>query len=379
MTLPAASSPRMKAAGTPMYMAPEVWRGEPATRRSDLYSLGILLYELLAGTAPHRGIPLAELGNAVQTRDIPRLGSVVPSIEPTLAAIVDRLVEREPSARFASADALLVALEEVAALPTRAALPDGNPYRGLAAFGSAHGALFFGRQSEIHELVDRVRIEPFVVVGGDSGTGKSSLCRAGALPFLAEHDGWSCVDVIPGPPPRALARGRAGRAGSASTRSSSSRSCARPPRRSPARSARSTRGRAGAPAAPVRGSARGAAHAVGAGGGAGGGRRARRRSRCARRRCACWRAAGPTSSRAWPTLPGLGDEMARGLYFLAPLTGERIREVIVRPAAAKGVAFESEELIDALVEQTEHAPGGLPLLAVHARRAVGHARRRGAS
>ena len=61
-------------------------------------------------------------------------------------------------------------------------------------------------------------------------------------------------------------------------------------------------------------------------------------------------------------LPGLGDEMARGLYFLRPLTGERIREAIVRPAAAKGVAFESEALVDTLVEQTEQAPGGLPLL-----------------
>jgi formylglycine-generating enzyme required for sulfatase activity len=61
-------------------------------------------------------------------------------------------------------------------------------------------------------------------------------------------------------------------------------------------------------------------------------------------------------------LPGLGDEMARGLYFLRPLTGDRIREVIVRPAAAKGVAFESEALVDTLVEQTELAPGGLPLL-----------------
>jgi eukaryotic-like serine/threonine-protein kinase len=61
-------------------------------------------------------------------------------------------------------------------------------------------------------------------------------------------------------------------------------------------------------------------------------------------------------------LPGLGDEMAPGLYFLRPLTGDRIREVIVRPAAAKGVVFESEALVDTLVEQTELAPGGLPLL-----------------
>ena len=100
-------------------MAPEIWRGDPATRRSDLYSLGILLYELLTGMAPHRGIPMAELASAVQERDIPRLGDVAPGVEPALAAIVDRLVERDAGARFATADALLVALEESAAPPPR--------------------------------------------------------------------------------------------------------------------------------------------------------------------------------------------------------------------------------------------------------------------
>src|SRR5262249_35178993 len=130
-------------------------------------------------------------------RNIPRLVDVAPGIEPALAAIVDRLVERDPRARFASADALLVALEDIAVPPATAGAPDGNPYRGLAAFESAHAAVFFGRRIEVPELVDRVQLEPFVVVGGDSGTGKSSLCRAGVLPWLAEHGGWSCVEVVP--------------------------------------------------------------------------------------------------------------------------------------------------------------------------------------
>jgi len=186
---------RPHAVGTPLYMAPEIWRGDPATCRSDLYSLGILLYELLAGTTPRLGVTMAELASAVQDRAIPRLGDVAPDVEPALAAIVDRLVERDPGARFASADSLLVALEECATRPSGAGIPDGNPYRGLAAFESSHGSLFFGRRREIRELVDRVRTEAFVVVGGDSGTGKSSLCRAGVLPWLAAHDGWSCVDL----------------------------------------------------------------------------------------------------------------------------------------------------------------------------------------
>src|SRR5262249_48826520 len=68
--------------GTPLYMAPEIWRGERATRQSDLYSLGILLYELLTGVAPHRDVPLAALGSAVQQGDIPRLGDVAADVAP---------------------------------------------------------------------------------------------------------------------------------------------------------------------------------------------------------------------------------------------------------------------------------------------------------
>src|SRR4029079_7657326 len=108
----------------------------------------------------------------------------------------------------------LVALEDSAAPPVTAGAPEGNPYRGLAAFEAAHAAVFFGRRIEMRELVDRVRLDPFVVVGGDSGTGKSSLCRAGVLPWLVEHAGWSRVDLVPGRHPvRALAAALAGWSG----------------------------------------------------------------------------------------------------------------------------------------------------------------------
>nr|MBA2544416.1 serine/threonine protein kinase [Deltaproteobacteria bacterium] len=125
-------NPGPREAGTPLYMAPELWRGEPATRRSDLYAFGVLLYELLAGTAPRRGMAIAELGEAVQNADIPRLTTAAPGVDAAFAAVVDRLVERDPGARFASAEALLVALEEIAE-PRPLSVPDGNPYRGLAA------------------------------------------------------------------------------------------------------------------------------------------------------------------------------------------------------------------------------------------------------
>jgi serine/threonine protein kinase/formylglycine-generating enzyme required for sulfatase activity len=349
--------------GTPLYMAPELWRGEPATRRSDLYSLGILLYELLAGAAPHRGIAIAALGEVVQERDAPRIGDVVPAVEPAFAAVVDRLVERDAGARFASADELVIALEEASAPHATASVPDGNPYRGLAAFESAHASLFFGRRSEVRELVHRVRSEAFVIVGGDSGTGKSSLCRASVLPWLVDNDGWSRVDVVPGRHPvRSLA---AALAAWLDTDEATLDALLRDSPDGFARAVRQHASRAtdGAPRPLLlfvdqleelltlseMDEARVVAAALAA-----------LAVRVPSVRVVATARSDFLSRLAM--LPGLSDEMARRLYFLRPLTGERIREVIVRPAAAKGVAFESEALVDTLVEQTEQAPGGLPLL-----------------
>jgi serine/threonine protein kinase/formylglycine-generating enzyme required for sulfatase activity len=360
--------------GTPMYMAPEVWRGETATRRSDLYSLGILLYELLAGTAPFRNVAIHELSNAVQQQEIPRLGEVSAAVEPALAAIVDRLVERDPRDRFRSADALLVALEECAAPSVIDTHPDGNPYRGLAAFEAAHASLFFGRRGEARELVDRVRVEAFVVVGGDSGTGKSSLCKAGVLTWLVEHDGWSCVEVVPGRHPvRALAAALAPWAGIDEA------ALVDLLRDGPDGVARAIRQHIVGERPTDRADSRPAV------------RQAPRRlllfvdqleelltlaapeeARVVATALAALAVRSPsvrvlTTARSdflsrLAMLPGLGEELAHSLYFLPPLTGEHIREVIIRPAAAKGVVFESEALIETLVAQTEHAPGGLPLL-----------------
>ncbi|HEX2686181.1 MAG TPA: serine/threonine-protein kinase, partial [Kofleriaceae bacterium] len=380
------TDPRPHRVGTPLYMAPEIWRGDPATRQTDLYSLGILLYELLTGTTPHRGMSMAELAGAVQELDIPRLGDMAPEVEPALAAIVDRLVQRDAAARFATADLLLAALEECVAPAPVDMVPEGNPYRGLAVFESEHGPLFFGRRREIRELVDRVRTEAFVVVGGDSGTGKSSLCRAGVLPWLATHAGWPCVGMVPGRRPmRSLATALAAWIGTdeaelalalrddpdAVARQIRQNIALREP--SPAPAQRAVTSTSTHPP-PIRDS-HGLPH---------------RLLLFVDQLEELLTLSDPDEARVVATtlsvltahtssvhvlatarsdflsrlamLPDLGDEMASGLYFLRPLTGEHIRDVIVRPAAAKGVVFESEALIDTLLQQTEHAPGGLPLL-----------------
>jgi hypothetical protein len=66
--------------------------------------------------------------------------------------------------------------------------------------------------------------------------------------------------------------------------------------------------------------------------------------------------------RGWPRFPSLGDELARALYILRPMTGDKIREAIVGPAHAKGVRFETAAMVDQLTESTAKTDSGLPLL-----------------
>src|SRR4029077_9379763 len=74
--------------GTPYYIAPETWGGEPASARSDLYSLGALLYELCAGRPPGHDLGDAlPLARAVQVRDAPPLAEVAPAAHPAFAEI----------------------------------------------------------------------------------------------------------------------------------------------------------------------------------------------------------------------------------------------------------------------------------------------------
>ncbi|MBN2005062.1 MAG: CHAT domain-containing protein [Anaerolineae bacterium] len=78
-----------------------------------------------------------------------------------------------------------------------------NPYRGLAAFTEADTAFFFGRESLITELSDKVRRQRFIAVVGPSGSGKSSVVQAGLLPRLPKD--WQVIKLRPGNNPYASA------------------------------------------------------------------------------------------------------------------------------------------------------------------------------
>jgi serine/threonine-protein kinase len=97
--------------GTPEYMSPEQARGDAVDGRSDLYSLGVVVYEMLSGRRPWSGASTAELLAAI-LRDTPApLRSLAPDAPPSLVEIVERCMARSPDARWPGAREILEALE----------------------------------------------------------------------------------------------------------------------------------------------------------------------------------------------------------------------------------------------------------------------------
>jgi len=98
-------------AGTVPYMAPETLRGRRADRRSDVWALGVLMYEMVAGRRPFAGATRYELAAAILGEDPPPLPGRVPA---GLCAVAMRCLKKEPERRYPCARALAAALDDVA-------------------------------------------------------------------------------------------------------------------------------------------------------------------------------------------------------------------------------------------------------------------------
>jgi serine/threonine-protein kinase len=122
------------AAGSPYYMAPEQARHEVVDRRADVFSLGVVLYELLTDQKPFQGTTLSEITNAVLEHDPPMAHHVVPSVPSALGEIAGRAMEKDPEHRFRSARSLSRELrhwlDENANAPEH--VPPSTPLNGTA-------------------------------------------------------------------------------------------------------------------------------------------------------------------------------------------------------------------------------------------------------
>ena len=360
--------------GTPPYMAPEQLQGGTVDGRTDIWAVGIILHELIAGRHP-LGTQLTYdelLLAAIHTAEpMPSLAIAAPGAPPEVARVVDRCLAKRPSERFQSAAALLAELEACAAPEARPrADEDHCPYPGLGAFQADDTDRYFGRAAEVLRAVQRLRDQPLLAIAAPSGAGKSSFVRAGLAPALARSaDGWEIATTRPGREPLlALAR----LLGSIDELDATDGDPAR--ERALADRLRAEPGYLGS-----RLRARAARH----------GKRllvfidqfeelftlvATPEDRLATTACLAAVADHPdTPLRLVLALrsdfvdravedPVFLAQLTRGLHFLGPLDRAALEEALTRPAQLAGYRFESRELVDEMLDALELTSGALPLL-----------------
>jgi WD40 repeat protein/tRNA A-37 threonylcarbamoyl transferase component Bud32 len=241
--------------GTIDYVAPEQIAGEEVDGRADVYSLGCVLYECLVGQPPfRRDSDLAVVFAHLETES-PAPSAGRPELPAALDAVIARALAKDPEQRYPSCGelaraALAVAVDEASrrlvdvasrasagrsdlseveaeltgkvidlqlvreqaralsgpVTPARVAAEGICPFKGLASFEPVDADYFFGRERLVAELVARLVGAGFLGIVGPSGSGKSSVLRAGLLPALAGgvlpgSGGWRRLLLRPGERP----------------------------------------------------------------------------------------------------------------------------------------------------------------------------------
>ncbi|MCI0710874.1 MAG: protein kinase [Chloroflexi bacterium] len=288
-----------KIIGSPDYLSPEQARGEDVSRRADIYSLGIVLYELLTGNHPFPDLtPIQRLFKHIN-EPVPYIETLSDDISAEVNDVIARATQKDPQSRFDDVVELMSAFREAIGFDSKItgpmtaqlsireheilshilsgksnreismdlSLSDStiswhirniytklgvrsrsqiiaraeemdavhsgdtitesptvigttltlssitiaeNPYKGLRAFQLADSKDFFGRDTLIDKLLDRMKHEGdlsrFLAVVGPSGSGKSSLVKAGLIPAVRQGElpgsvDWFIVDMLPGDRP----------------------------------------------------------------------------------------------------------------------------------------------------------------------------------
>jgi serine/threonine protein kinase len=205
--------------GTPDYMSPEQALGQAVDARSDLYAVGVMLFEMLTGRCPYRGGAVTVLGQHV-TAEIPELpADLAASLDPRLQATLRRLLAKEPQDRFASTAELVAALDAcdrererpAPAPPAPAVTPWLRTLEGVARRALADPRTLLPYATRGRLIVTAVAIVVLVsivvLVAGSSapaapsasGAGASSPSIAPASPSTATME-VSPLPILPPPP-----------------------------------------------------------------------------------------------------------------------------------------------------------------------------------
>jgi len=221
--------------GSPAYLSPEQVRGDIVTPQADIYGLGVVLYEMVTGQHPFPTAQATSLLLLHLNEPLPPLSGHRAGVPEGMEAVIQRATAKDPRSRYSDALAFASAFRQAVLLGAssdldtemRARLASElnaretmilqgvdveNPYKGLRAFQEADAPDFFGREALISRLLARLRGGDgqrgarFVAVVGPSGSGKSSLVKAGVIPrmrrdTLPGSSRWFIVELSPGAHP----------------------------------------------------------------------------------------------------------------------------------------------------------------------------------
>ena len=241
--------------GSPAYMAPEQVMGRAITPQTDIYSLGLLLFEVLTGHRPFQAATHTEMLQKQVNEPMPPLQTIAPNLPYALNVVILQATAKNAALRFPDVQSFAAAFQRavefgetdahyrvepadramlgVGEAPTTIDLPAGsetldfgelvepqNPYKGLRAFDEADAPDFFGRQALVKRLMSRLEAPQsetpdtapqdgdwrFLAVVGPSGSGKSSVVKAGLIPVLRQgglpgSGNWFVAKMVPGPQP----------------------------------------------------------------------------------------------------------------------------------------------------------------------------------
>ena len=168
--------------GTPTYSSPEQARilRKDVDFRSDLYSVGASLFCMLTGRTPFVG-SMTEVLQYSASRKAPDVREFVPDIQPALAAIVEKLLSKDPEDRYQSTQGLVYDLDQINEIDKKLAAGEVNLLGKSDQFKVGNKVKFIDRSVEVQKLKDQyeytLKGHPgLVIISGPSGSGKTRLC-----------------------------------------------------------------------------------------------------------------------------------------------------------------------------------------------------------
>ncbi len=183
--------------GTPQYMSPEQVKGQSVDERSDLFSVGVVLYQLTTGQKPFEGDSIASLLYKITEEDPPQLTSLRPDLPPGLRQIINKLLAKAPDQRLQSGEELLLALRhEAQILSEHAKDRERQRYVPIKVKWTALMAGFIAVIMAVSIfLIDAKQSDTLKRYAMDSGSSFAKfIASETAIPLLSED--WIAIEIF---------------------------------------------------------------------------------------------------------------------------------------------------------------------------------------